>query len=84
MEAYDRGLVTRVFPQDQFKERVNEIVAEIATLPPNSLVKSKELIRSTFKEMLLEANAKECELLNERWLSEECMRAIMAFMQKKK
>ena len=83
-EAYERGLVTRVFPENQFKEKVNEIISEIATLPPNSLLKSKELIRSSFQDLLLECNAKECALLNERWLSEECMNAIMKFMQNKK
>lgn len=83
-EAYDSGLVTRVYPQNEFNERVKEIASEIAQLPPNSVLKSKELIRSTFNSMLLEQNEKECELLVERWLSEECMTAIMNFMQRKK
>lgn len=84
VEAYSSMLVTRIFPQTEFKDRVNEIALEIAQLPPNSVLKSKELIRSTFNQMLLEQNEKECELLVERWLSEECMTAIMNFMQRKK
>jgi len=35
-------------------------------------------------DALEEANLQECELLEERWLSEECMRAIMNFMKRKK
>lgn len=33
--------------------------------------------------MLHDANEKEAALLEERWLSEECMQAIMTFMQRK-
>ncbi len=32
---------------------------------------------------LQDANEKECLRLEERWLSEECMNAIMSFMAKK-
>ena len=48
-----------------------------------SLSKSKELIRGVDREKLEEVNLVECELLEERWLSEECMMAIMDFMQRK-
>ena len=48
-----------------------------------SLLKSKALIRSSFIKLLEEANEEECKLLEERWLSEECMTAIMEFMQRK-
>ena len=49
-----------------------------------SLAKSKQLIRNTDIEELLKVNEEECELLEERWLSDECMKAIMAFMERKK
>ena len=49
-----------------------------------SLSKSKQLIRGFDKELLEKVNQAECELLEERWLSEECMKAIMDFMQRKK
>ena len=48
-----------------------------------SLLLSKQLIRDSFRDLLHEANEKECALLEERWLSEECMQAVMAFMQRK-
>ena len=84
MEAYERGLITRVYPQTEFQDKIREIVEEIASLPPNSVLQSKALIRSSFNHMLEEANEKECKLLNERWLSDECMQAIMNFMQRRK
>ena len=84
LEAYERNLVTRVFPKSDLQNQVKEIVSEIAQLPPQSVLKSKSLIRSTFSDLLEEANAKECELLKERWLSDECMQAIIKFMERKK
>ncbi len=83
-EAHERNLVTRVFPQNQLMGRVNEIATQLANLPPNALKESKRVIRDSFTELLLDANARECNLLIDRWLSDECMTAIMNFMQRKK
>lgn len=47
-----------------------------------SLWKSKKLIRDAEREMLHAVNTRECEVLVERWQSEECMNAIMKFFQK--
>lgn len=33
-EAYERGLVTRVFPKAEFQEKLKETVQYIASLPP--------------------------------------------------
>lgn len=48
-----------------------------------SLAVSKQLLRSLEKEKLHEVNKRECETLRERWLSEECVNAIVSFFQKK-
>jgi peroxisomal 3,2-trans-enoyl-CoA isomerase len=82
-EAYERGLVTRVYPGSEFQQRLREAAQHIANLPPMSLQKSKALIRSGLRERLLAVNDQECELLEERWLSEECAAAIFSFMQRK-
>ena len=34
VEAYERGLVTRVFPAQEFQDRVKEIISRVAGLPP--------------------------------------------------
>ena len=44
---------------------------------------SKQLIRDSSRYLLHGANEKELTLFEERWLSEECMQAVMAFMQRK-
>ena len=49
-----------------------------------SLQKTKQLLRWVDREKLDRVNAQECDVLEERWLSEECMRAILDFMQRKK
>ena len=43
---------------------------------------SKDLNRSREKEMLIDVNEAECVRLEERWLSEECMNAVMSFLAK--
>ncbi|KAG8133281.1 putative Peroxisomal 32-trans-enoyl-CoA isomerase-like protein, partial [Naja naja] len=68
-EACSQGLVAEVFPDSTFQKE--------------TLAVSKQLIRNMEKEKLYEVNSQECECLMERWLSEECMQAVMSFMQKK-
>jgi peroxisomal 3,2-trans-enoyl-CoA isomerase len=82
-EAYERNLVTRVLPSNELEERVGEVMKELVHLPQGSLIKSKALLRGTFIELLEKTNREECDLLRERWLSEECMQAIVDFMQKR-
>ncbi|XP_010122339.1 PREDICTED: enoyl-CoA delta isomerase 2, mitochondrial [Chlamydotis macqueenii] len=82
-EACAQGLVTEVFPDRTFQKEVWARLEAYASLPKNSLVVSKQLLRSIDKEKLHAVNSKECEVLKERWLSDECINAIVSFFQKK-
>ncbi|XP_053323561.1 enoyl-CoA delta isomerase 2 [Spea bombifrons] len=82
-KACDLGLVTEVFPDSAFQQEVWSRLKEYAKLPKNSLAFSKQLIRENEKEKLHAVNIQECERLKERWLSEECMNAIISFFQNK-
>ncbi|XP_067910622.1 enoyl-CoA delta isomerase 2, mitochondrial isoform X2 [Heterodontus francisci] len=82
-QACELGLVTEVFPDSTFQKEVWKRLHAYAKLPKNSLVFSKQLIRGVEKEKLHAVNVQECERLVERWLSEECMNAIMGFFEKK-
>ncbi|KAG5851092.1 hypothetical protein ANANG_G00089350 [Anguilla anguilla] len=82
-EACERGLVTEVFPDSSFQTEVWTRLKAYAQLPPNSLALSKQLIRMVEKERLHAVNDQEVERLVERWLSDECMNAIMSFFQSK-
>nr|AFK11281.1 Peroxisomal 3,2-trans-enoyl-CoA isomerase [Callorhinchus milii] len=82
-QACDLGLVAEVFPDNTFQQEVWKKLRAYAKLPKDSLRYSKQLIRGMEKEKLHAVNAQECVRLQERWLSEECMNAIMGFFQNK-
>ncbi|XP_075777426.1 enoyl-CoA delta isomerase 2 isoform X2 [Pelodiscus sinensis] len=82
-EACTWGLVTEVFPDKTFEKEVWIRLKAYANLPKNSLALSKQLIRGVEKEMLHKVNCQECERLKERWLSDECMNAVLKFFEKK-
>ncbi|XP_055785237.1 enoyl-CoA delta isomerase 2, mitochondrial [Salvelinus fontinalis] len=83
VQACAQGLVTEVFPDSSFQTEVATRLKAYAKLPRNSLALSKQLIRGTEKEHLHTVNDQEVERLVERWLSDECMQAIMSFFQAK-
>jgi peroxisomal 3,2-trans-enoyl-CoA isomerase len=83
-EACEWGLVNEVFDAGSFRESVEARVEAIAAMPPMSMRLSKELIGQTRRETLHAVNTAECKLLQERWISDECMGAIMEFMSRRK
>ncbi|KAI7792384.1 enoyl-CoA delta isomerase 2, mitochondrial isoform X1 [Triplophysa rosa] len=82
-QACELGLVTEVFPDNTFQTEVWTRLKAYAKLPRNSLALSKQVIRGVEKEKLHAVNDAEVERLVERWLSDECMQAIMSFFQSK-
>lgn len=81
------GLVGEVFESSEFEDKVKEIVAQYANLPPNATKVSKKLVRDggiASVEELLAVNHREAQILKKQWLSDECMDAIMKFMTKGK
>ena len=84
VEAYDRSLVTRVISSHNFDAQIASILRDYSELPPISLRTSKQLIREIHKHKLHEINERECATLSERWVSDECITAIMNFFQRKK
>uniref|UniRef100_A0A9J8BC57 ACB domain-containing protein n=1 Tax=Cyprinus carpio carpio TaxID=630221 RepID=A0A9J8BC57_CYPCA len=82
-QACEVGLVTEVFPESSFQAEVWTRLRAYAKLPRNSLALSKQLIRGVEKEKLHAINDAEVERLMERWLSDECMQAIVSFFQAK-
>uniref|UniRef100_A0A8C1VSP8 Enoyl-CoA delta isomerase 2 n=1 Tax=Cyprinus carpio TaxID=7962 RepID=A0A8C1VSP8_CYPCA len=83
VQACEVGLVTEVFPESSFQSEVWTRLRAYAKLPRNSLALSKQLIRGVEKEKLHAINDAEVERLMERWLSDECMQAIVSFFQAK-
>ncbi|KAF0878057.1 ECI2 isomerase, partial [Crocuta crocuta] len=82
-EACAQGLVTEVFPDSTFQKEVWTRLKAYSKLPPNAMRISKQVIRNEEKEKLHAINAEESRILQERWLSDECMNAIMNFLTRK-
>ncbi|XP_056155473.1 enoyl-CoA delta isomerase 2, mitochondrial [Lampris incognitus] len=83
VQACQQGLVSEVFPDSSFQSEVWTRLRAYAKLPRNSLALSKQLIRAAERERLHAVNDAEVERLVERWLSDECMNAVMSFFQAK-
>ncbi|KAI1902226.1 hypothetical protein AGOR_G00042530 [Albula goreensis] len=82
-EAREQGLVTDVFPDSTFQAEVWRRLKAYAQLPRNSLVLSKQLMRSHYREKLHAVNDRECEVVAGLQQSEECMNAVVSFLQSK-
>ncbi|XP_039725357.1 enoyl-CoA delta isomerase 2 isoform X1 [Pteropus medius] len=82
-EACARGLVTEVFPDSTFQTEVWTRLKAYSKLPPNAMRVSKQIIRNMEKEKLHAVNAEEVSVLQERWLSDECINAVMNFLSKR-
>ncbi|CAG2174443.1 unnamed protein product [Oppiella nova] len=88
-EARECGLVSRVVPKQEFRERVEEWVfgakGLLNTSYPKSMQSTKQLLRNATKRQTLHAiNAEECLQLRERMASDEARDAINKFMNRKK
>lgn len=85
-EALKANLLNEVFTEkgDQFTEKVFAIARQLASYPPEAVQLSKRLIRNNRRLALLDAvNKEEVELLGERWVSAECIQAVMNFMSRR-
>jgi len=82
-EAKQRNLVTECFPASNFKQEVSKRIQYYSELPPENLKLSKDLLRGMDRKVLHEVNKKECDLLEQRWQSQECLNAVMSFFTKK-
>ncbi|KAM5298887.1 enoyl-CoA delta isomerase 2 [Ctenodactylus gundi] len=82
-EACAQGLVTEIFPDSTFQKEVWTRLKAYAKLPPNSLRLSKQIIRNGEKEKLHAVNAEECKILREKWMSDECVNAIVNFLSRR-
>ena len=79
-EMYDMGLLTRVFKDDEFEEKFEEVVANIGSKKPTALRMGKEIMAKTFEGGSLDA-ALALERNGIQWLnnSPEAQAAMAAF-----
>lgn len=80
-EAYEFGYVAKVYKD---VKEIWEKLKQIGELPVGSLLANKKLTRKFTIEELEMANLAECELLGERFESEEALMAMLSFQQSRK
>lgn len=83
------GLVSEVVEHEKFHSYLENFLygkqGLVNSCYPKSLMASKSLIRnSSMKQTLLEANARECDVILNCWLSEECADALQKFFSRSK
>jgi peroxisomal 3,2-trans-enoyl-CoA isomerase len=80
IEAERLGLVSKILPKNDFIQAVTEIGTRIANSPPGALRATKRLMKDPVRQQLLDANDRECALIqNERFGFEEYREAIKQF-----
>lgn len=79
-EAASLGLVSSLVEDGAFESELRRRATALAALPPGAVQQSKAVVVAGRTELLERVNRHECEVLKQRWLSEECMRAVMKFM----
>ncbi|KAG6612413.1 Enoyl-CoA hydratase/isomerase family [Phytophthora cinnamomi] len=83
-DALDTGLATAVYGAAEFESQVQTKVELLLSRYPQSMQRSKALIRSpAVVKDLQEVNHQECHTLKELWLGPECMDAILKFQSRK-
>lgn len=82
-EAYQSGLVAKVFPHENLSEFLLEL-KKLSKLSQASIKASKQLIMGNLKPILCERNEKEVAKLNECFESDEFSEAMISFMNKTK
>lgn len=83
-EALQMGFASSVVEHGSFDGELARRAAELAAKPAQAVQLSKQLTMGRRVPMLREVNKRECEVLRERWLSDECMQAVMDFMTRGK
>lgn len=82
-EAFERNLVNTILPAGSFEEKSSLMVERISTMPPESLLCNKALLRNAYEQELLECNRRETSTIKQRWQSNECAQAINKFLSRK-
>ncbi|KAF5709487.1 dodecenoyl delta-isomerase [Fusarium globosum] len=73
------GLISKIFPADDFLNKVLGIAHNVAELPPISLKANKSLVTSYFKDQLHRANDLELELFAKLAAGSETKEAVQKF-----
>lgn len=77
------GLVTELFPQEEFDARLRERMDALTALPPEAVRATKALMRDPYREHSHEAVQREAALFLQRLMSAEAAEAMQAFLERR-
>jgi enoyl-CoA hydratase/carnithine racemase len=83
-KAYEVGMVTQIFPENELLQKAIEAAQALAALPAESIRLTKRLMKKRHGAALAEAIAEETRTFTERLDSPEAKEAISAFLEKRK
>ena len=83
-KAHEVGIVSEVVPQEELFNRAEAAVLHLASLPPESLRLTKQLLKARTAEALAATIDEETRLFTERLSSPEAKEAMSAFLEKRK
>ncbi|KAJ9638081.1 hypothetical protein H2204_004392 [Knufia peltigerae] len=83
-ELESAGLISKIFPAENFLETVLGIARRVAELPPISLKENKSLMTCYFKDELHRANDLERELFGKLATGTETKEAVQKFAQEQR
>lgn len=83
-EAENIGLVTDVFPADEFMDRVMAFATQIAEGPPIAMTFSKRLLTASHEQSLEAILKQELASIKVCFQTEDVMEGVAAFAQKRK
>jgi enoyl-CoA hydratase/carnithine racemase len=83
-KAYDAGIVTTVVSQENLLEEANKAAMTLASLPPESIRLTRQMLKKRHGQAVREAIAEEIKVFAERLQSAEAKEAMSAFLEKRK
>lgn len=82
-EAADLGLVQEVFPNDEFEQRSQDVIEQVATGPTIALEHSKDLIQTGLDRSMQEAIDAEIESIKEVFRTQDFSEGVSAFVERR-
>lgn len=83
-KAYEVGIVTQIFPENELLQKAKEVAQTLAALPAESIRLTKRLMKKRHGTVLAETIAEETRTFTERLDSPEAKEAMSAFLEKRK
>jgi len=83
-KAREVGIVTAIVPQEKLFEEARNTAKHLASLPPESLRLTKQLLKKRHAQAVRETIAEEIQVFGERLKSAEAKEAMSAFLEKRK